>query len=134
MALTDQFLGDICEKYELNRKNLRVTFKNNSSYLFSTKHASGLKKEIKRLYGEYINYTLQKKSSTSKDFESFLLENWINDKTYTGKRKRMKKIGISVERCIYESPEINRFKNFLTAKEQKVYKSEIKDKIKNVYK
>ena len=40
-------------------------------------------------------------------------------------RKKQPVIGISFERCIYNSKEINKFGTYLTAPEEKLYKKRI---------
>ena len=92
-----------------------------------------IKKELKNFYSEYRSKPRKNSAGKNITFESFLLESWVNDPTYTGARKRTKKMGLHVERCIYELPQINKFKTFLIAKEQKLYKQKISEEIKITY-
>ena len=49
-------------------------------------------------------------------------------------RKKQPVIGISFERCIYNSKEINKFGTYLTAPEEKLYKKRITRIIKLIQK
>ena len=122
--------------YGLKKQDVSVRFKDNGSHLFSTKtlNSDFLKKTLKSYHDVYLLKIKDKKINKKTTFKSYLLDIWVKDKNYKGDQKRVKKIGISVERCIYNSTTVTQFKNFLTAEEQNLFKKRISEKLKSTYK
>ena len=134
IGLTEQFLDELYLEYGLNKKYISVRFKDNASHLFSTLKFESIKNKVKTLNDEYQLKLSDKKIDEKMSLEEYLVVTWVNDEKYKGARKRQPIIGMSVERCVYNSPDIKKFKTFLTAKEQELYKARLIKVLKRIYK
>ena len=134
IGLTEQFLDELCLEYGLNKKYISVRFKDNASHLFSTLRFESIKNKLKILDEEYQLKLSNKKIDEKMSFEDYLLGTWVNDEKYKSARKRQRIIGMSVERCVYNSTGIEKFKTFLTANEQELYKVRLIKVLKRIYK
>ena len=66
-------------------------------------------------------------------FKLYLLDGWVNDKDYKRARKRTRRIGVGIERCIYNSTTVDKVKPFLTAQEQKLFKHRLSKMLEFIY-
>ena len=132
----EKLLNEITSDYKLSRKDFSITWKDNASYALSSSSQTGLLKKLSALKKKY-----EKSNETDSQltFKDFILKEWLSKNKNEsslfgagGKRPRKPRLGISVERTVYNNKTINRLKSTLTSSEQKIYKKRMQKILKKL--
>ena len=132
----EKLLNEITSDYKLSRKDFSITWKDNASYALSSSSQTGLLKKLSALKKKYEKSNETDSQLTFKDFilKECLSKNKNESSLFGagGKRPRKPRLGISVERTVYNNKTINRLKSTLTSSEQKIYKKRMQKILKKL--
>lgn len=97
----------------------------------------GVKKDSNLILFKQELYEKSNETDSQLTFKDFILKEWLSKNESSlfgagGKRPRKPRLGISVERTVYNNKTINRLKSTLTSSEQKIYKKRMQKILKKL--